>query len=61
MLDALLEPGSQLCLRVEKPRAIAFAHAPAVEVVRVLPMKDTSVEANAHTTLRIMKPYADTR
>ena len=36
LLNQML-PGSQVQLRLEKPRAIAFADAPAVEVFRTTP------------------------
>lgn len=36
MLDAVL-PGTRVQLRIEKPRAVAFADAPAVEIVRDVP------------------------
>ncbi|EME46754.1 hypothetical protein DOTSEDRAFT_126479 [Dothistroma septosporum NZE10] len=37
MLDSVL-PGTKVHLRIEKPRAIAWAEAPVVEIVREVPM-----------------------
>ena len=60
-----LPRGSLIRLRIEKPRAIAFADAPAVEVIRQLNSNsgDTAgcVSANigdsATPELRVIKPY----
>lgn len=45
MLDSAL-PGTRVQLRVEKPRAIAWADAPAVEVLRDVPSKRSSNVVN---------------
>ena len=37
MLDTVL-PGTLVHLKIEKPRAIAWAEAPVIEVVREVPM-----------------------
>lgn len=42
MLDEVL-PGTRVHLKIEKPRAIAWADAPAVEVVRDVPSKRSTV------------------
>ncbi|KAK3071377.1 hypothetical protein LTR53_008729 [Teratosphaeriaceae sp. CCFEE 6253] len=61
-------PGSQLRLRLEKPRAIAFADAPAVEVSRETPGGLSSRAASVRTvaggngaTLNVVKPYLSAR
>lgn len=46
MLDEVL-PGTRVQLRIEKPRAIAWADAPAVEVVRDVPSKRATVMMSA--------------
>ncbi|KAK4504491.1 hypothetical protein PRZ48_005407 [Zasmidium cellare] len=45
MLDSVL-PGTRVQLRIEKPRAIAWADAPAVEVLRDVPSKRSSNAAS---------------
>lgn len=39
-------PGTKFTLRVEKPRAIAMADAPVIEIVRVVPSKRIEETSN---------------
>ncbi|KJX92201.1 dihydroneopterin aldolase family protein [Zymoseptoria brevis] len=48
-------PGATLRLRMEKPRAIAWAEAPGLEVTRVIP---SAGKASKAAELRVVKPYA---
>ncbi|CZT20786.1 uncharacterized protein RCC_06644 [Ramularia collo-cygni] len=50
-------PGSQLHLRIAKPRAIAFADAPVVEIIRDIPAAVQKKPTTA-PALCIMKPYS---
>jgi len=51
-------PGAQVRLWLEKPRAIAFADAPAVEVFRVVHGTRTPAASSSESApLRIIKPY----
>lgn len=49
-------PGAEFHLRIAKPRAIAFADAPVVEIVREIPRKPSTTAA-APDVLCILKPY----
>ncbi|KAK5110572.1 hypothetical protein LTR62_005765 [Meristemomyces frigidus] len=53
-------PGSRVGLRLEKPRAIAFADAPAVEVLRTTPGRPSGdvLMARSKPSLQIIKPYS---
>lgn len=48
-------PGSQLHLRIAKPRAIAFADAPVVDIIRDIPT--TQQTGTIAPVLSIIKPY----
>lgn len=64
MLDAVL-PGTRVQLRIEKPRAVAFADAPAVEIVRDVPYsreqskRGTRVVSSAMEKARASTPSGD--
>lgn len=59
-------PGTILRFRIEKPRAIAFADAPVLEIVRVVagqtdsskPMSQKGTLSSRLSGLSIVKPYA---
>ena len=61
--DELLDqatPGARVRLRLEKPRAIAFADAPAVEVTRRMvgvARISSGVSSSESAQLNIIKPY----
>ncbi|CAK4031806.1 hypothetical protein AC578_5716 [Lecanosticta acicola] len=64
MLDAVL-PGARVQLRIEKPRAIAFADAPAVEIIRDVPSSEdqakraTRVDSSAPGKARARPPSGE--
>ncbi|KXT16594.1 hypothetical protein AC579_6637 [Pseudocercospora musae] len=49
MLDAVL-PGTKVQLRIEKPRAIAWADAPVVEIMRDVPYAKRSTRSGSSAT-----------
>lgn len=46
-LPEVLSPGTKFSLRVEKPRAIAMADAPIIEIMRTVSGNETSYKQDA--------------
>lgn len=46
-LPEVLSPGTKFSLRVEKPRAIAMADAPIIEIMRTVSGNETSNKQDA--------------
>jgi hypothetical protein len=51
-------PGSTLRLKMVKPRAIAWADAPGLEVAREIPRAGGGKSATTTTPLNFVRPYA---